>query len=207
MERFKVPIPKILGNSYYNYEIWASNNNAIINETIQIYCRMTNVFGKPIKNKELELFMNTKISQGTAITNEEGLATWNITFGQEGVKDFYVENSHCTVLVGGYRQLYNSNGLTWYINTFTGISHISLNRSGINISANNYTVLKSAYSSTDSNVNYCPLTTHMITSNAYDVKFWVSYLGEIRLYNYRSTAISNGQIQANTVFLGKYYRR
>ena len=205
MVKFKVPLKDILGRAYYQYELTSSNYNPNINSTITITCTCKNILGNPIPNKELTLMMNG-VEQGTSTTNELGIATWSITVGANGLNDFYIGNSHCTVYVGGYRKIYDSNGLLWYVNTSTGISHISLNRSGINISANGYTTLKSAYSSTDSQVNYCPLTTHIIPTTTYDIFLMVTYNGEIRLYNYRSTSISNTSVQANTTFLGKSYR-
>ena len=204
MVKFKVPLKDILGRAYYQYELSSSNYNPHIDETITITCICKNILGNPIPNKELTLMMNG-IEQGTSTTNANGIATWSITFGANGLKDFYIGNSHCTVYVGGYHKIYDSNGLMWYVNTSTGISHITLNRS-VSISANSHIVLKSAYSSTDFKVDYCPLTTHMIPVNTYDVFFMVTYLGEIRLYNYRSTNISNGSVQANTSFVGKAYR-
>ena len=205
MVKFKVPLSDILGSAYYRYELTSSNYNPNVGSTITITCTCKNILGNPIPNKELELMLNGG-SQGTSTTNANGIATWSITFGLEGLKDFYIGNSHCIVVVNGYHKIYDSNGLMWYVNTSTGISHISLNRSGVSISANSQTVLKSAYSSTDSKVNYCPFTTHMIPTQQYDVFLMVTYLGEIRLYNYRSTNISSVSFQANTTFLGKAYR-
>lgn len=204
MVKFKAPLKDILGRAYYQYELSSSNYNPNVNSTITITCTCKNILGNPIPNKELELMMNG-VSQGTSTTNANGIATWSNTFGFEGVKDYYIGNSHCIVVVNGYHKIYDSNGLMWYVNTSTGISHISLNRSGVNISANNSTTLKSAYSITDSKVDYCPYTTHMIPTNQSDVFLMVDYLGEIRLYNYRSTSF-NASVQANTTFLGKAYR-
>lgn len=204
MVKFKVPLSDILGSAYYRYELTSSNYNPNVGSTITITCTCKNILGNPIPNKELELMLNGG-SQGTSTTNANGIATWSITFGLEGLKDFYIGNSHCIVVVNGYHKIYDSNGLVWYVNTSTGISHISLNRSGVSISANSNTVLKSAYSMTDSKVDYCPSTTHMILTQQFDVFLMVDYLGEIRLYNYRSTRF-NAPVQANTTFLGKAYR-
>lgn len=205
MVKFKVPLGDILGSAYYRYELTSSDYNPTIDSTITITCTCKNVLGNPIANKTLELMMNG-VSQGTSTTNANGIATWSITFGLEGLKDYYIGNSHCILFVNKYHKIYDSNGLMWYVNTSTGISHITLNRSKISISANSNTVLKSAYSSTDSKVNYCPFTTHSIPTQQYDVFLSVNYLGEIRLYNYRSTSISNASVQANTTLLGKAYR-
>ena len=205
MVKFKVPLKDILGRTYCQYELTSSNYNPNINSTITITCTCKNILGNPIPNKELTLMMNG-IEQGTSTTNELGIATWSITVGVNGLNDFYIGNSHCTVYVGGYRKIYDSNGLFWYVNTSTGISHIFLTRSGISISANGgFTTLKPAYSSTDSKVNYCPANSNMISTTAHDIFLMVTYLGEIRLYNYRSTSISNISVQANTTFLGKSY--
>ena len=203
-QSLKTKLETIVKKTIIQYELTSSDYNPNVGSTITITCTCKNILGNPIANKTLELMMNG-VSQGTSTTNANGIATWSITFGLEGVKDFYIGNSHCVVVVNGYHKIYDSGGLMWYVNTSTGISHITLNRS-VSISANSHTVLKSAYSSTDSRVNYCPLTTHMIPVNTYDVFLMVSYLGEIRVYNYRSTSINNGSVQANTTFLGKSYR-
>lgn len=205
MVKFKAPLKDILGRAYYQYELSSSNYNPNVNSTITITCTCKNVLGNPVSNKTLELFQNGT-SVGTATTNANGIATWSITFELEGVKDYYIGNSHCIIVVNGYHKIYESDGLMWYVNRLTGISHITLNRSGISISANGFTVLKSAYSSTDSKVDYCPSTIHMIPTSQSNVFFMVDYLGEIRLYNYRSTSISNVTVQANTTFLGKINR-
>ena len=203
-QSLKTKLETIVKRTIIQYELTSSDYNPNVGSTITITCTCKNVLGNPIADKELTLMMNG-VSQGTSTTNANGIATWSITFGANGLKDFYIGNSHCTVYVGGYRKIYDSNGLVWYVNTSTGISHITLNRS-VSINANSNTVLKSAYSTTDSKVDYCPLTTHMIPVNTYDVFLMVTYLGEIRLYNYRSTNISNTTFQANTTLLGKAYR-
>lgn len=204
-QSLKTKLETIVKKTIIQYELASSDYNPTIDSTITITCTCKNVLGNPVADKELTLMMNG-IEQGTSTTNELGIATWSITFGANGLKDFYIGNSHCTVYVDGYSKIYDSNGLMWYVNTSTGISHITLNRSGISISANGHTVLKSAYAMTDSKVDYCPFTTHMIPTQQYDVFLMVTYLGEIRLYNYRSTSISNVSVQANTTLLGKAYR-
>ena len=203
----KVPSEKLVKNTidgFVQYELSSSDYNPNVGSTITITCTCKDILGNPIPNKELELMLNGG-SAGTSTTNENGIATWSNTFGSEGVKDHYIGNSHCIIVVNGYHKIYESGGLMWHVNRLTGISSVSLNRSGVSISANSSTVLKSAYSSTDSKVDYCPYTTHITPTHQPNVFLVVNYLGEIRLYNYRSTSF-NASVQANTTFLGKSYR-
>ena len=204
-QSLKTKLETIVKKTIIQYELTSSDYSPHVGSTVTITCTCKDILGNPIPNKELELMLNGG-SVGTSTTNENGIATWSNTFGSEGVKDHYIGNSHCIVVVNGYHKIYDSNGLYWYVNRLTGISYVSLNRSGVSISANDSTVLKPAYSSTDSKVDYCPLTTLSVLLNSYDVVLRVNYLGEISIRNYRSSSISNESFQANTTFLGKAYR-
>ena len=203
-QSLKTKLETIVKRTIIQYELTSSDYSPNVGSTVTITCTCKDILGNPIPNKELELMLNGG-SEGTSTTNENGIATWSKTFGSEGVKDHYIGNSHCIIVVNGYHKIYDSNGLKWYVNKLTGISHISLNRNGLSINNGGYITLKPAYSSTDSKVDYCPYTTHMIPTQQFDVFLMVDYLGEIRLYNHRSTSISNGSFQVNTTFLGKAY--
>ena len=202
---FKVPIKNILGLAYYRYELTASDNNPKVGDTITLYCKVTNVFGRPIKDKYVELYMNNELI-GETTTNEDGIATWTNTFANSGVKDFWVNTVHCTVFVRSFKVLYTGDGLTWTINQATGLSNVNYYNSSTNITvnANSYITLKSAYASDSTNVKYCPVTTHMTPTSINGLELFISYLGEIRIYN-RTSSNYTGKPQANTVFVGKDY--
>ena len=109
MVKFTVPLSDILGNAYYRYELSSSNYNPNIDSNITITCTCKNVLGNPIANKTLELMMNG-VSQGTATTNANGIATWTITCSNWGIQHFNVENKSIDVRVTGYIQTSVLNG-------------------------------------------------------------------------------------------------
>lgn len=202
---FKTPIKNILGLVYYRYELTASDNNPKVGDTITLYCKVTNVFGKPIKNKYVELYMNNELI-GETITNEDGIATWTNTFADSGVKDFWVNTVHCTVFVSAFKVLYTENGLTWTINQATGLSNVTYYNSSTNltINADSFITLKDAYASDSTNVKYCPHGHHVALTNKNGLELHITYLGEIRIYN-RTSSNYTGKPQGVTVFVGKGY--
>ena len=104
MVKFKVPLKDILGRAYYQYELSSSNYNPHIDDTITITCTCKNILGNPIPNKELTLMMNG-VEQGTSTTNELGIATWSITFGDWGNKHFHIGNATLDLVVTGWKQV------------------------------------------------------------------------------------------------------
>ena len=126
MVKFKVPLGDILGRAYYRYELSSSNYNPHINGTITITCICKNIRGNPIADKELELMMNG-VSQGTSTTNENGIATWSITFDDWGNKHFYIGNATLDLVVTGWKQIakYSSNRITLYSDGKWGMVVIS----------------------------------------------------------------------------------
>lgn len=104
MVKFKVPLKDILLNAYYQYELTSSNYNPKIDNTITITCICKNVLGNPVANKELILLMN-EVEQGTATTNANGIATWQITFGDWGNQHFNVGTATLDLLVTGWKEI------------------------------------------------------------------------------------------------------
>lgn len=99
-------------------------------------------------------------------------------------------------------RLVNSSSIIWSVNTATGVSMITINGT-YTINANGYTTINSAYSSTDTNVKYCPTTSVLAPTNNKNVYLLVTYLGEIRLENRSSSALSSVAIQGGISFVGK----
>ena len=58
MLSFKVPLKQILGQAYYRYELTSSDYNPNVNSTITITCKVRNILGIPISNKEITLYKN-----------------------------------------------------------------------------------------------------------------------------------------------------
>lgn len=102
MVKFRLPIQKILGSSYYDYNIYTSSYNPLINSDITVTCQLRNVFGSPVKDKELTL-QYKGISQGVQTTNANGIAEWNINTGANGgTFKLTINNHYLFVTVGGY---------------------------------------------------------------------------------------------------------
>ena len=202
---FKVPIKNILGLVYYRYELTASDNNPKVGDKITLYCKVTNVFGRPIKDKHVELYMNNELI-GETITNEDGIATWTNTFTNSGVKDFWVNTVHCTVFVSSFKVLYARDGIIWTINQASGLSNVRYYRAGtsVNVNANSFITLKDAYASDSTNVKYCPAITHVALTNVNGLELHITHLGEIKMYN-RTSSNYTGKPAGVTVFVGKGY--
>lgn len=206
MVKFKVPLKDILQNAYYQYELSSSNYNPTIDSTITITCTCKNALGNPIANKTLELMMNGT-SQGTAITNANGIATWTVTVTTIGLQTFSIGSNNIQVKVKGETtKLVDSSqyGIFWSVNTETGVSMIIYNNTQT-INANSYNTVKNPYSSTDTKVNYCPSTSIFAPTSVQNVYIMVTYLGEIRLYNRSSTKQSSVSVQGGISFVGKEY--
>lgn len=136
MESFRASIPKILGNAYYRYEL-SSDTEIVVGATITVKCTVTNVFGKIISNKTIELFARG-VSQGTQTTNSEGIATWDITFDKIGLWKLRVSNQYLFVSVGGWQWVadYSGEKIHLYHNGTMGMINLSGNFTGITCSAN-----------------------------------------------------------------------
>lgn len=103
-----------------NYELVSSDYNPDIDDTITLTCTCTNYAGQPIVNKQLTLYHNGS-SVSTATTNNNGIATWNITCSKFGIRDYNVANVHCQVKVGGWKtsfsnyDTYDGNSQNFYV--------------------------------------------------------------------------------------------
>lgn len=113
MVRFNVPISSILGYAYYRYELTASDYNPHIDDTIDITCKVTNVFGNNVSGKSVTLYQNG-VGVSSETTDGNGIATWeDVQMSDWGLQDFNVEEAHCSVEVGGWRYLNGTSSSTW----------------------------------------------------------------------------------------------
>lgn len=113
MVRFNVPISSIMGSAYFRYELTASDYNPNIDDEIDITCKVTNVFGNNVTGKSVTLYQNG-VGVSSATTDENGVATWeNIQMSDWGLQDFYVEESHCSVEVDGWKYLNGTSSSPW----------------------------------------------------------------------------------------------
>ena len=108
----------IQSSEYYKYTVIApeyNNNGTIITDTynvkidstIPIECSCKDATGNAVSGKTLTLWKNGE-SLGTATTNANGVATWNVVCDTWGIIDFSVEDSHCQVFVDGWRYVNGS---------------------------------------------------------------------------------------------------
>lgn len=113
MVRFNVSISSILGYAYYRYELTASDYNPHIDDTIDITCKVTNVFGNNVSGKSVTLYQNG-VGVSSETTDENGIATWeDVQMSDWGLQDFNVEEAHCSVEVGGWRYLNGNSSSSW----------------------------------------------------------------------------------------------
>lgn len=99
MEQKRVKASDVIGSSYYNYELTSTNNTPSKNSTINITCRVTNIYGQAVNGKSVTLYLNNT-SQGAKTTGSDGNATWNnISMTTSGLQVFSVENSKIEVFV------------------------------------------------------------------------------------------------------------
>ena len=109
--------------------------------SVTLTCTVKDINNVPISGYPLTLYMNNTV-QGTGTTDSTGVATWTITFGQDGAKDFwieYVRNVHCVVFVQNKMQLLNGANLNNVINYgyyYQGANANTTNMS--NLPANNH---------------------------------------------------------------------
>lgn len=115
MTRFSIKIENILGLSYYRYELTSSTYNATINTAFTITCKCTDVFGNNVSGKQLTLYGNGT-SIGTANTDSNGIATWNISPSTLGKINYNVSNAYCQVDINdtGWKNATMKSGWTAY---------------------------------------------------------------------------------------------
>ena len=119
MTTFSVKLSNILGLSFYRYELTSSTYNPTIDTAFTITCKVTDIFGNPINNKQITLYHNgTSVSNQT--TNNNGIATWTITPTTWGTHDFNVSNKHIQVDVDGWRTIADDTTYTFLRNKNRG---------------------------------------------------------------------------------------
>ena len=108
----------IKATDYYKYNVIApqyNNNGTIVTDTynvkidttIPIECSCKDADGAVVTGKTLTLYKNGE-NIGTAVTDNYGVATWNVLCDSWGIIDFNVEDSHCQVFVDGWRYVTGS---------------------------------------------------------------------------------------------------
>ena len=94
-------------------ELTSSNYNATIDTDFTITAKVVDLLGDVVSGKSITLYHDgTSVSSKT--TNSSGEATWTITPTSWGLHDFHIINSHCQVIVDGWRTILGSVGDSFY---------------------------------------------------------------------------------------------
>lgn len=187
MVKFSVPISSILGLSYYRYELTVDDANPTIDDTIQITCTCRNVFGNTVESKTLTLYLDGT-SKGTATTNTNGEATWNVKMTNWGLKTFEVGNTNLSVKVGGFKQVqsYASGFYTLSIDDSTRTARLRVNISNTNItSGENYK--QTGWINSDYRPNG---TMYTLLNRLQTIVFYANSGGDVTVYNTTANTIS-----------------
>ena len=149
-----------------------------------------------MSGNELRLSLSNKENVSNKVTS------WSNTSSDTNYPSERLVKDSLDAVQGTPIRLVNSSSIIWSVNTATGVSMITINGT-YTINANAYTTINNAYSSTDTNVRYCPTTSVLAPTNNKNVYLLVTYLGEIRLENRSSSALSSVAIQGGISFVGK----
>ena len=99
MPQKKIKASDVIGNSYYIYTLTSSNNTPSLNGSINITCKVTDVYGQNVTGKSITLYQNST-SQGAKTTDSNGSASWNsISMSSAGLQVFRVGDSKIEVFV------------------------------------------------------------------------------------------------------------
>lgn len=141
MVKFKVALKDLLGKAYYRYTLTSTHYNTTPTQTdITITCTCKNILGNPVSNKELTLYYKNDI-QGTATTNELGIATWTVGNLGYGINQFRVEDATIIINVRGWETVTLDSGGTYatlYVNKETRTAELQYNRTFPSASADTF---------------------------------------------------------------------
>ena len=97
------------------YQVYASDYNPSIDSSVTVYCKCTDIVGSAVSGKSLTLYQNgTSVS--SSITNNVGVASWNVNCDEWGLQDFRVANQSIQVNVIGFKSKSMWNGTLYYDN-------------------------------------------------------------------------------------------
>lgn len=99
---------------FYNYEMFASNYNPLIDSNVHIKCKCTDITGNRISGKTLTLQKNGEVI-GDAVTDENGIAKWTLPCDEWGIIDYSVAGVHTQVNVDGWRRVVGDASSTYKI--------------------------------------------------------------------------------------------
>lgn len=109
MTKTTVSSETILGTNYKVISLSSNEYNPQIDQEITITCTITDVYGDPIENEEVQLYQNG-VSLGSSYNDEtdsNGVVSFTIQCDEWGLIDYAVENTHCSVNVDGWRVIVN----------------------------------------------------------------------------------------------------
>ena len=119
MVKFSVKLSNILGLSFYRYELTSSNYNPNIDSAITLTVKVTDIFGNPVNNKTVQLYLNgSSLGESYQLTtNTNGIATATYTPNTYGTYDFSIANQHIQINVNQYTYEIKSSNYNPKINT------------------------------------------------------------------------------------------
>lgn len=101
--------------STYKYELTADEYNPEIDSEVVISVRVTDYADDPVSNMSVELFKDgTSVS--ASITNNVGVASWNVTLADWDNHHFTVANQCLDLKATGWRTVQNLTNYTIYCN-------------------------------------------------------------------------------------------
>ena len=114
------------------YQVYASDYNPSIDSSVTVYCKCTDIVGSAVSGKSLTLYQNgTSVS--SSITNDVGVASWNVNCDEWGLQDFRVANQSIQVNVTGFREILSNITYNLYVDESQRLAQIRVNRSNVTI--------------------------------------------------------------------------
>lgn len=87
------------------YQIYAEEYNPLIDTSVNIHCKCTDIEGVSVSGKSLTLYDNgTSVS--ASITNNDGVASWTITLSDWNVHHFNVHNVSLDIKANGWKEVW-----------------------------------------------------------------------------------------------------
>ena len=203
----KITVSNLLGLNYYIYELTSSNYNPDINDTFDITCKVTNIRGNPVSNKEITLLENGEtlfdtngVNVGTKTTNANGEYTWTITpynvlsniyqnHGQDeallwGLRTYSIGDKSIQVLVDGWKYKNGTSSSTWALQRNKTMGRLILKNYSVPVAAS-WTSFGggTAYAS-----DFAPYYQTRFEGNQDNVQFMIKGDGSFEYKNTRSSS-------------------
>ena len=222
-ERSSISLSEVLGDNYYIDKLTSADYSPSVGDTVTITLLVKDVFGDPVSGQtrtvtctggEFVSVNGTGITASSSVsvtTGSGGTVTLGLSVSvadniivSDGRDDCVVSSLSDFFEDNTFTSFWSDGNVNMLVNKAIGIAYLQFNKT-VSVSANNSTVVHSAYASNAAEVQYCPPTATYAPTGTKDVFLYVSYLGEIRVYNRSSSAISNTNVQGMVMWRAKGY--